>query len=479
MQGAARRLRARAAGWWSEDPERDLRPALARAALMTLASATIALEHGFYQAPLSVLALRGILFALIALHAAITAHVTLLAVDRGERARGLALFGVLALGLAASAAGQPNGWRLVEAAVVLRFFMELWALNVVLSHRFARPEALFPLSFVLLIVLGTILLKLPKAVPQGYSIGWIDALFTSTSAVCVTGLTVRSTAHEFTLVGQVIICMLIQLGGLGIIMFGSTLMMLLGRNLSLRENRNLSQMLSDQPVHRLMAYARFVLTTTILIELAGAMLLYPLWAPAAQGEPVEGGRLWLSVFHSVSAFCNAGFDITGASMTPERYTVVAQGVIAPLIVLGGLGFPVLDNLMRVVRARAHRALRRGALPPGYSVADARLSLHTRLALWTSAALYLYGVVAIALAQVAAAVEPLPAGEALSTGEVAGHVMDASFMSVAARTAGFNTIPMADLEPGSVFTLMTLMLIGGSPGSTAGGMKTTTLAVLVL
>ncbi len=448
---------------------------------MALASGAIAAEHGFYEPPLTVLLLRLGLVVAVVLHVVLTVGETLRSRDRGAKVRGLALFGALLLGLLLTVGGEPVGWRLVEGAIITRLFADLWALSVVLSRRFARPEAIFPLSFVLLILIGTLLLKLPKAVAPGSGIGWIDALFTSTSAVCVTGLTVRSTAHEFTPVGQAIIGLLIQLGGLGIIMFGSTLMMMLGRSLSARENLSLSQMLSDQPVNRLLGYGRFVLTTTILIEVVGALLMYPLWE-AGHGEVLTAQRrMWLSAFHSVSAFCNAGFDITGESMMPYRGSALTHGVIAPLIVLGGLGFPVLHNAMRIVRVRIHRRRRHGRspLPRGYAVADSRLSLHSRLAIATTAWLYLYGVLVIALAQGMPMLERLGPHEGRSFGGVAGVLADASFMSITARTAGFNSLPMEELESGSVFALMTLMIIGGSPGSTAGGMKTTTLAVLVL
>ncbi|MBK7404217.1 MAG: potassium transporter TrkH [Phycisphaerales bacterium] len=456
-------------------------PALTRLLLIGLASAAIAVEHGFYEHPLEIWVLRLLQVLFLIGHAAVTAPAVLAHPDPPTRIRGVVLFGVLVMGAAITLGGAPLGWRLVETAIVLRFFVELWATNVVLSHRLTRPEALFPLSFMLLIAVGALLLKLPRAVPQGDSIGWVDALFTSTSAVCVTGLAVRNTAHGFTVEGQVVICLLIQLGGLGIIMFGSTLMMLLGRNLSLRENQNLSQMLSDQPVHRLLNYGRFVLVTTVLIELTGAALLYARWDPAQHGGLTPHERIWLSVFHSISAFCNAGFDITGSSLEGYRHSFAAQGVLVPLIVLGGLGFPVLDNLLRLMRARLHRRLHPHGppLPKGWTIADSRLSLHSRLVLSTTAWLYLYGFFVIGLAQFMPLLEHAHAGDHLTAARIFGTMADASFMSVTARTAGFNSVPMHELEPASIFALMTLMLVGGSPGSTAGGMKTTTLAVLVL
>lgn len=446
--------------------------------LSVAATASIAIEHGFYETPLSWQALRSALLLLMAAHIFASVRSALPARGRGRWAPEMALGAALAIGALLTVLGEPLAWRLAEAAVIVRLGADLWELNVVLSHRLPRPEALFPLSFIVLIAAGAMLLKLPKAVPHGQSIGWIDALFTSTSATCVTGLAVRSTASEFSIVGQMIICGLIQLGGFGIILFGSTLMMLMGRSLSLRQNQSLRQMLADQPVHRLLSYGRFVLLTTLVVELIGAAAMYSLWLP---GDVGSEGRLWLSVFHSVSAFCNAGFDITGESMVPYRYAPLAHGVVVPLIVLGGIGFPVLDNVLRVLRVRWRRWRSRGRapLPPGFRVADARLTLHSRLAIWTTACLYLGGFVVIFLAQALTSwgtpvpLETSPAERLLAVAS------DASFMAVTARTAGFNSMPMEELAPGSVFALMTLMVIGGSPGSTAGGMKTTTLAVLVL
>ncbi|MCC7389671.1 MAG: hypothetical protein IT431_12980 [Phycisphaerales bacterium] len=447
---------------------------LGRLALMALAAAAIAVEHGFYERPLEIWLLRVCAGVLIVAHGGLTVWVGLRRVGRAELAASLALQLVFVAGLGLDLAGFPAGWRVVEAGVVLRLFAELWGAHLVLSHRLLRPEALLPVSFGVLILVGALLLKLPRAVPRDVPLDWVDALFTSTSAVCVTGLTVRNTATEFTEVGQMVILALIQLGGLGIIMFGSTLMLLLGRAMSLRENLSMSQMLADQPVHRLLGYGRFVLVATIALELVGAALLYPLWS---EHEAAGAGRLWLSLFHSVSAFCNAGFDITGESLMGHRTSPLSLGVVVMLIVLGGLGFPVLENLVRVGRARLHRMRGRQGLPAGYSVADTRLTLHSRLVLATTLAVYLYGVAAILLGQLLQAGEL--GREGLTTGTALRSLADAHFMSVTSRTAGFNTLPMEHLAPSSVLVIMTLMIVGGSPGSTAGGAKTTTLAVLAL
>jgi trk system potassium uptake protein TrkH len=399
-----------------------------------------------------------------------------------------ALAAVLLLAIVWHALLGGVAWRVVEIALAMLLLAQTWRLNVQLAHRLPHPGLLFPLSFVLLIALGTLLIKLPRATPTAQPINWLDALFTMTSAVCVTGLTVRSTAAGFTPFGQFLIALFIQLGALGILIFGSTLALVLGRSLSLRENVTLSRMLQDQPLHRLSRFAIFIVVATLVIELIGAAILYPLWQ--SDGAPLTAlQRFGYSAFHAISAFCNAGFDITGQSLTGYRYTALAHGVIAPLIVLGGLGFPVLDNLFRVSRDRLGRWLRRRPAQgrePGRM--PGRLTLHTKLVLTTTAGVYLLSVITLGLGQL----QPYMF-EAAGVGQTA-HVerpgplngqrlgqfaADSSFMAVTARTAGFNTVPMSELGTAERLSLMTQMVIGGSPGSAAGGARTIVLALLGL
>lgn len=380
---------------------------------------------------------------------------------------------------------EPDAWRLVEAAALLTFASELWRFNVGLSRTLANPGVLFPASFVTLILLGTVLLKTPMAVAPGSELSWLDALFTMTSAVCVTGLVVKETGTDFTPFGQGIIALFIQLGALGIILFGSTLAMLLGRSLSYRENLNLSEMLQDQPLDRLNTFARFILLSTLGIVALGAVLLYPMWDAA--DAPTTERRLGMSVFHAISAFCNAGFDLTGDSLIGYRHAWLTHAVIAPLIILGGLGYPVLENLARVTRYRIVRRLRRrpGRPAPIRSeqselerpglLAPARITLHTKLVIVTTLGVYIYGVLALSTAQILGGAMD----DGWSWGGTGRMFLDSSFLSIASRTAGFTPVPMDELEHGSIFALITLMIIGGSPGGTAGGVKTTVLAVLVL
>ena len=375
------------------------------------------------------------------------------------------------------------GWMVFKLVLLWAFLAELWRLQQSLVRHVARPGMVLPLSFLLLIGMATVLLKLPVARPPEAGLTWLDSLFTATSAVCVTGLVVHNTAEHFTPVGQAIIGAFIQLGGLGIILFGSLVAVLLGRSMSLKERLNLSQMMDDLPLHRLHSMVAFVVFSTIIIEAAGALLLLPLWEAPPGASLSWQERAGQSIFHAVSAYCNAGFDITGASLVPYRYSALTHLVIAPLIVLGGLGYPVLINLVNIARYRITvwwRPRRPGSIET-VDLSRRRLSLHSKMVLLMTLGLYLYGFVALAASFIVPrAYEQLPEPAEPLNGWEAVHVLaDASFMSVTARTAGFNSIPMEALDPAGIFTLITLMFVGGSPGGTAGGVKTAVVGVLML
>ena len=475
---------------------------LSRVLLISIAATGVILEHGFYQPVLSpwltplmaVWSIRVIEILFIGLY--IGDYLWRQKTNRqplpDQRITRIDwfLWIITTLGMIAHLISKiPWTWWVFEAMVIVLLLRTLWRTNVLLSRWLSRPGLLLPLSFATLIALGTPLLMLPVAVPQGQNIKWLEAFFTMTSAVCVTGLTVRDTASQFTPFGQLVIGLFIQLGGLGIIIFGSMLALLLGRGLSLRESKNLSQMLNDQPMERLQTLVWLTVLSTLVFELLGAAAMMPLW----DGNRSFFQRLSMSLFHSVSAFCNAGFDITGKSLVDYRYTPLVHLVIFPLIVIGGLGFPVLDNMLGVIKHRLRRWIR----PSGILTANVsaplnlnrqRLNLHSKIVLTTTVGLYLYGVVFIAAGQLAPylyeqlgwgvtanVVRPQPL-----TLQTLGTVMtDASFMSITSRTAGFNAMPMEELRPAGQFVVMTLMMIGGSPGGTAGGVKTITFALLLL
>ena len=310
---------------------------------------------------------------------------------------------------------------------------------------------LIALGFAGIIVLGMLLLALPAASQSGRSIGLFDALFTSTSAVCVTGLVVRDTGTTFTLFGQVVLLCLIQIGGLGFMTFATMLFRAIGRRVSLRERMLMRESMNEDSLSGLDALIRWVMLSAFTVELVGAALLSVRMIPRfglAKG-------LFYSVFHAVSAFCNAGFDLFGnySSLTGYVADPLMNFTVMMLIVVGGIGFGVLQDL------RAYRRSR-------------RLRLHTKIVLTAYAALFVFGVLFTLLAEWN---NPATLG-ALNFWQ---KLQAAMFHSVTLRTAGFNTIDLAALRPASKLVNAMLMFIGASPASTGGGIKVTTFAVIML
>lgn len=347
------------------------------------------------------------------------------------------------------------GALLLDVAAIAAALLAIGRFAGEVLRRSRAPGLLLPLTFLFIIAMGTMLLKLPVCHPD-VPLTWIDALFTSTSAVCVTGLTVRSTAADFSPAGQAVIAGLIQTGGLGIVLFGAMYAWLLSGRLSLRERVSVRNALEHRSLADVRRFIATVLLSVLVIELIGAAALYTWW-PAQQGE-TPGQRAGHAVFHAISAFCNAGFDLTGHSLTNLRTHATTQVVMAMLIVAGGLGFPLLMDLGNWCKVRLTGGVRRS------------LSLHSKITLITTLGVHVIGASVIFGAQAGAA----SLGEGLLT-----HAADANFMTISARTAGFNSVAMTSLAPASIVALAALMFIGGSPGSTAGGTKTTTLGVLVL
>lgn len=362
---------------------------------------------------------------------------------------------------------------------------------VATAQHVIRYSLLFVGSFAVLIGLGTLLLMLPRATPDGNPIGLLDALFTSTSAVCVTGLIVRDTATEFTEFGQIIILILIQLGGLGIIIFGALLATMLSGTISVRHASSLQEAVSavESGPGNVERLVRFVVVATLLTEAIGAVVLYFGWMPYAATDASIGDHLaFHSIFISISAFCNAGFSIYSDSLESFRYHWTSHAVVSPLIVCGGLGFPVLYNMWHALVAQVKWRLGRTTMRKMHRDRLVRLNLHTKVVLVTSAAVFLLGTAGIFAGQLVpylqTSIGTTPTVDAqqlppLSGGELGRRLLDASFMSITARTAGFNTMDMEELTTASRFVLMMLMWIGGSPGGTAGGVKTTVVAVLLL
>jgi trk system potassium uptake protein TrkH len=315
------------------------------------------------------------------------------------------------------------------------------------------PSRLLALSFAGLIVAGTLGLRLLPGLYTGEGLSWIDALFTATSAVCVTGLIVVDTAQHFTGWGQAFILVLIQLGGLGILTFATLAILALGRRLSLHHEALTATAMDVVPELDTRRMVRSLVTFTFLVEGIGALALFMLWL--GRFGPQEA--LWHAVFQSVSAFCNAGFSTFSDNLLGFRESWPSLLAVMVLVVAGGLGFLTLEEIRLALSRR--KAGRRFSL-----------TLHSRLVLATTAVLIVGGAGALLL---------LEGSNTLRNFSPASRVWNALFMSVSARTAGFSTVDYGDTAGSSNFVTILLMSVGGSPGSTAGGLKTTTVALIVL
>lgn len=325
----------------------------------------------------------------------------------------------------------------------------------------ARPALVLSLSFAVMIVVGTLLLVLPFSLRSVEQVSVLDALFTMTSAVCVTGLAVNDIGSTYSAFGQLVILLGMQLGGIGIM----TLAAFAFATAGLRAETRFAAMVGASSLAALKPTIRGVVLFTVGFELLGAALLFALW----HGDPRFADRSvpWNAVFHSVAAFCNAGFSLFESNLVPFRQDTGVQVVIAALVILGGLGFPVLRELLGAGRLLPAwllgRLLRRSGAP------RIRLEHGTRVVLAASAVLLVLGASGVALLESGGVLADLPMGDRL---------VGSAFTSVTTRTAGFNTLPVGDMHPATLLLIMILMFIGGSPASTAGGIKTTTAAVLL-
>ncbi|ANS74259.1 Ktr system potassium transporter B [Paenibacillus yonginensis] len=316
--------------------------------------------------------------------------------------------------------------------------------------RFSPPQML-SLGFLIMIVVGALLLMLPISLRPGKSLSFLNALFEATSAVCVTGLVVTDTGTTFTVFGQTVLLLLIQVGGLGFMTFGILVAMLLGKKISL-SNRLMAQSAMNQfNLSGIVKLVKLVLVMTLVIEGAGALLLTITWAR----EMPLGWAIYYGIFHSISSFNNAGFDIMGdyASMTAYVGSWPVNLVLSFLYILGGLGFTVILEVVQKIRKW-------------------RWSLHTRIVM---GATLLLNLVASVLFFLLERHNPLTLGS-LPLGD---QILASYFQGTVPRTAGFNTVDLTQMNSDSVLLMMGLMFIGGSSGSTAGGIKITTFFLLLL
>ena len=305
------------------------------------------------------------------------------------------------------------------------------------------------MGFAGVILLGTVLLMLPFSSAEKVITPFHEALFTATSAVCVTGLVVKDTGSYWSLAGQTIILALIQTGGLGVVTVAASVSLLSGKKISLMQRSTMQDAISAPKVGGIVRLTRFILRGTFLIEAAGTVLLLPVF----MGDYGKKG-IWMSVFHSISAFCNAGFDILGTdssmfpSLTGYSGNILINLVIMLLIITGGIGFLTWDDIYT------------------NKLNFKRYRMQSKIILMTTACLILFPTVFFYICD-------------LTNLPMEKRLLAAAFQSVTTRTAGFNTINISEMSEASKAVMILLMLIDGSPGSTAGGMKTTTFSVLIL
>lgn len=300
------------------------------------------------------------------------------------------------------------------------------------------PARLITLGFACVILLGTILLKLPLSVRDGAEVSWINALFTSTSAVCVTGLIAIDTAEHFTVFGRTVVALLIQIGGLGVTSVGVGIILAAGKRVGFKERLLVKEAMNVSGFKGMVMLVKAVLFMTLCFEGVGAVLSFLVFSQ--KYSPLDA--LGISVFHSVAAFNNSGFDILGGltNLIPYQDNVLLNLTTCGLIIFGGLGFLVI---LDVLRNRSYK----------------KLCLHSKVVILTSAVLIIAGTLL------------LKCTENITW-------LGAFFQSVSARTAGFSTFPIGNFTAAGLFVLTILMFIGASPGSTGGGIKTSTMFVLL-
>lgn len=313
-----------------------------------------------------------------------------------------------------------------------------------------KPAQILVLGFAFLILVGSILLTLPISAREG-RLPYLDALFTATSAVCVTGLVVVDTGTFFSSFGQFVIMLLIQFGGLGLMTMATFVALIIGKRITLRERILIQEALNTYTLEGLVRLTKYIVITTFTIESIAAVVL-SLRFLSLYGFPKN---VWMGIFHAVSAFCNAGFDLFGnfTSLTSFTEDIVVNVVVILLIILGGIGFSVLADVY-------------------YERKFTRFSLHTKVALTLTLALLVFGAISFFALEYA---NP----ETMAPLSLKGKMLASFFLSTTPRTAGFNTVDTASLTTASAFLVIILMFIGASPGGTGGGVKTTTMGALAM
>jgi len=356
--------------------------------------------------------------------------------------------------------GLFSGVPAARIAILVRQFVALctgfWRSDRtarLISQLGLRPAQLIVITFAAAILVGTILLDLPLASAKGESIGFVNAVFTATSATCVTGLIVLETGKDFSIFGQIVILCLIQIGALGIMTFSAILLLLSRGRMTKRYEAQMQAVLGHESLAGVQEMVGFILKMTMITELIGAVLLVAAWGPT---RGLCGRTIYEAVFHAISAFCNAGFSLFSSSLEKWQPSISINAIMSSLIIVGGLGFLVVRDLARL--GRHPFSSRRGFI------------VQTKVVLLTSAILIAAGMTALLVAE----------RNGVHSGvSWQNRLLGAYFQSVTARTAGFNTLSIKSLTEASRWAIIALMFVGASPGSTGGGVKTTTVAVLII
>ncbi len=324
-------------------------------------------------------------------------------------------------------------------------------LQLLLSWLKVRPAKIIILAFLFVIFIGSLLLSLPLSTPNSIPISFIDALFTSFSAVCVTGLTVNNIGSDFSFFGQLIILFLIQIGGLGIMSFSVLLMLILRRKVSQSDTLRLQENYATMNLKETFSAIGFIFKFTFFFEFIGAILLFAAWYSPHKSL---ADTIFTAIFHSISAFCNAGFSLFSDSLIQFQFHIPTVLIISFLIIIGGLGFPVLFNLYQRF----------------WKNQSTKLRLQTLMALITTLFLILFGTILIFLTEYSHSMNALNVFEKLQL---------SYFQSVTTRTAGFVTTDITMFHPSTIMICLILMIIGASPVSTGGGIKTTTFSLILI
>ncbi|MBI9097845.1 MAG: TrkH family potassium uptake protein [Spirochaetaceae bacterium] len=335
--------------------------------------------------------------------------------------------------------------------LILKVYGRIRKFTGYLNSIFSKPAQTVVLSFIVVILVGTLLIMMPFMTVDGY-ISPINALFTVTSAVCVTGLIVVDTAVYFTLIGQITLLVLIQIGGLGIMLLSYFMVFSFRRSLSLKDRTLLSFMLNESDLKAIVKSVKRIIILTFSIELTGALILFPLFL--SEGYP-PGPSIFNALFHAISAFCNAGFALFSNSLESFRGNYLLNFTIAGLIIAGGISFSVLTELVTGIRDifRKRKTV---------------LSINTKVVVQVSAILTVAAMLVIYKLEHRTNLYILPLGE---------QYLSAFFQAVTLRTAGFNTLSFTSLRTGTLMMMIGIMFIGGASGSTAGGIKVNTLGVV--